>query len=341
MSTNRNRILVTGAAGFIGFHVSRRLLEEGQMVVGADSFSDYYDPRLKEARLQRILDDHPGFRCHRIDLADAEATAKLFEEGGFTHIVHLAAQPGVRYSLENPRAYLDSNLTAFLNVLEGCRRTDPQHLVYASSSSVYGANRKLPFRESDGVDHPVSLYGVTKKSNEVMAHCYAHLYRIPATGLRFFTVYGPWGRPDMAFFKFTRAILAGEAIDVYNRGRLQRDFTFVDDIVEGITRVLRQPAQPDPEWNAERPRPNLSDAPFRIYNIGNGQPVPLMRFIHAIEKAVGKSARIRYLPMQAGDVLETAADISQLERDFGYSPSTTIEVGIGRFVDWYREFYGA
>ncbi|HSR67788.1 MAG TPA: NAD-dependent epimerase [Acidobacteriota bacterium] len=340
MSKQEKRILVTGAAGFIGFHLTRRLLRSGEAVEGLDHFSPYYDPELKEARLERLLQERPGFVCRRIDLADRRAAAEVFEDGCYSHVVHLAAQPGVRYSLQEPHAYLESNITGFLNVLEGCRRIQPRHLVYASSSSVYGANRKLPLAESDRVDHPLSLYGATKKSNEMMAHCYAHLYRIPVTGLRLFTVYGPWGRPDMAFFKFVRAILKGEEIEVYNQGKMERDFTYVDDIVEGMVRVLQRPARPHPQWDAENPLPDVSDAPFRTYNIGCGRALPLLDFIAAIEDALGKKARIRYLPMQPGDVLSTAADVSKLEKDFGYRPDTRVRQGIEKFVQWYRRFYG-
>ena len=333
------RILLTGVAGFIGFHVGRRLLDRGDSVVGVDNLNDYYDVRLKQDRLAR-LDGAPGFRFEKLDLADREATARLFEENRFDTVIHLAAQAGVRYSLTNPHAYIDSNLVAFGNLLEGCRHGGVKHLAYASSSSVYGANRKLPFAVGDSVDHPVSLYAATKKANELMAHTYSHLYRLPTTGLRFFTVYGPWGRPDMAIYLFTRAILAGKPIDVYNHGDMRRDFTYIDDIVEGVVRVADRPAQPDPEWSAEQPNPSTSNAPYRVYNIGNHQPAELPHVIETLEKCLGRKAEKRFLPMQPGDVVETYADVDDLARDVGFRPDTPLEVGIARFVEWYREYHG-
>jgi UDP-glucuronate 4-epimerase len=315
------RILVTGAAGFIGLHLAQRLLERGDTVVGLDNLNDYYDVSLKEARLAR-LHAHAGFTFVRADLADRAAMESAFASPRFEAIVNLAAQAGVRHSLECPHEYVDANVTGFLNVLEGARRQGTDHLVYASTSSVYGANRNLPYREADDTDHPLSLYAATKKANEVMAHAYAHLFGIPSTGLRFFTVYGPWGRPDMALFKFTRGILAGEAIPVYNRGQMDRDFTYIDDIVEGIVRVVDRPA------------------PYRIFNIGNNQRVPLMRYIEALEEALGMKARLDLLPMQAGDVPATEADTSALDAAVGFKPATPVEEGVRRFVDWYRSYYG-
>jgi len=332
------RVLVTGAAGFIGMHTVARLLDAGATVAGVDSFDPYYDVALKEARLARLA-GRAGFAFERVDLADAAAAAALLAPGAFTHVVHLAAQPGVRYSLVNPQAYVRNNLVAFGNVLEGCRRAGIAHLVYASSSSVYGANHTLPFSEDQNVDHPVSLYAATKKANELMAHSYAHLYRLPCTGLRFFTVYGPWGRPDMALFKFTRGILAGEAIPVFNRGEMVRDFTYIDDIVEGVVRAIDQPARADPAWSALAPRPSSSNAPYRIYNIGNSQPVKLMRYIEVLERCLGKKAILDLLPLQDGDVPETVADVSRLAAAVGFKPATPVEVGIARFVEWYRSYY--
>jgi UDP-glucuronate 4-epimerase len=331
-------ILVTGAAGFIGSHVVQRLLERGEEVVGLDTISDYYDPKLKFARLAR-LETNSAFRFLRADVGDRDTMRDLFAGGGFDKVVHLAAQAGVRYSIENPHAYADANLTGFLNILEGCRHAGVKHLVYASSSSVYGANAKLPFSVSDSVDHPVSLYAATKKANELMAHAYAHLYRLPVTGLRFFTVYGPWGRPDMALFLFTRKILAGEPIDVFNHGEHRRDFTYVDDITEGVVRTLDKVATPSPDWNAMQPDPAVSSAPYRLYNIGNNQPVRLIDFIGAIEKALGRKAVMNMLPMQPGDVESTYADIEALGEAVGFRPRTPIEEGIAKFVDWYRSYY--
>jgi len=334
------KVLVTGAAGFIGSHVTERLLARGDEVVGLDNLCDYYDPELKRARLAR-LEGSKGFSFAELDVADREGMRDLFDAGGFRRVVHLAAQAGVRYSLENPYAYVDANLGGFITVLEGCRWSEVDHLVYASSSSVYGANESYPFSVGDSVDHPVSLYAATKKADELMAHSYSHLFGLPATGLRFFTVYGPWGRPDMALFLFTRAILAGLPIQVYNHGKMRRDFTYVDDIVEGVVRVLDRPPIADGDWDPVAPNPGSSRAPWRVYNIGRGDPVELERFISAIEAATGKEAIKDYQPLQAGDVPATAADVTALKRDFGYEPSTPVEEGVERFVAWYREYYGA
>ncbi len=332
------RVLVTGAAGFIGNETARVLLERGDEVVGIDNLNDYYDPALKQARLAR-LDGHNRFSFEKLDLADRDGMARLFAEGRFERVVHLGAQAGVRFSIENPQAYLDSNLIGFGHVLEGCRRNGVEHLVYASSSSVYGANTRTPFRVEDNVDHPVSLYAATKKANEGMAHAYSHLYGLPTTGLRFFTVYGPWGRPDMAPMIFTRKILAGEPIEVFNEGRHERDFTYVDDIVEGVVRVLDNIAAPDPAWSSDEPGPATSSAPWRLYNIGNSDPVPLMQFIATIEQALGRKAVMEMKPRQPGDVLRTAADVSALEAAVGFRPHTPLAEGIGRMVRWYRDFY--
>jgi UDP-glucuronate 4-epimerase len=332
------RFLVTGAAGFIGFHTSQRLLARGDVVVGLDNLNDYYNVGLKQDRLNQLL-PNSAFSFHKVDLADRDAVTEVFERGRFDRVIHLAAQAGVRYSLQNPHAYVTSNLIGFLNVLEGCRHADVKHLVYASSSSVYGANQKMPFAVHDSVDHPLSLYAATKKSNELMAHAYSHLYGLPTTGLRFFTVYGPWGRPDMAMWLFSDAILKGRAIDVFNRGDMRRDFTYVDDIVEGVVRVADRIASPDPNWSPLSPDPASSLAPFRVYNIGNNQPVELMTLIAILEKALGKKAEVNLLPMQSGDVPATYADIDDLTRDVGFRPSTPIEVGVARFVDWYRAYH--
>jgi UDP-glucuronate 4-epimerase len=332
------KFLVTGAAGFIGFHVSRRLLDRGDEVVGFDNLNDYYDVRLKYARLAQ-LEGRPQFRFVKADLADREALQQLFATERPEVVIHLAAQAGVRYSLENPHAYVDSNLVGFINILEGCRHHGVRHLAYASSSSVYGANTRMPFSVHHNVDHPVSLYAATKKANELMAHTYSHLYRLPTTGLRFFTVYGPWGRPDMALFKFTQAILAGEPIDVYNHGRMQRDFTYIDDIVEGVVRVADRVAMANPAWSGDAPDPGTSLAPYRIYNIGNHSPVELLYFIEVVEKCLGRQAEKRLLPIQAGDVPATYADVEDLTHDVGFQPATPIEEGIARFVAWYREYY--
>jgi UDP-glucuronate 4-epimerase len=330
------KVLVTGAAGFIGFHVARALLDRGDDVVGVDNLNAYYDVSLKEARLERLADRRFIFK--RVDVSDRAAVAALFEDLRPAGVVHLAAQPGVRYSLINPHAYTDSNVTGFLNVLEGCRHFPVEHLVYASSSSVYGASM-APFSEQQNVDHPVSLYGATKKANELMAHAYAHLYRLPVTGLRFFTVYGPWGRPDMALFKFTRGILASEPIPVFNKGQMIRDFTYIDDIVEGVVRILDVVPEPDPNWKSDDPDPATSNAPYRIYNIGNNRPVELLHYISVLEQCLGRKAQLDLLPMQPGDVPSTMADVSDLEQATGFRPKTTVEEGVAAFVKWYREYY--
>lgn len=334
------KILVTGAAGFIGFHTSARLLTRGDEVVGFDNLNDYYDVRLKEARLKRLT-SHPAFRFIRGELADSKAMTEIFRTERFDSVVHLAAQAGVRYSLANPHAYIESNLVGFTNILEGVRHNRVRHLVYASSSSVYGANTKLPFSVNQNVDHPVSLYAATKKANELMAHSYSHLYRVPTTGLRFFTVYGPWGRPDMALFLFTKAILAGEPIDLFNHGRMKRDFTYIDDIVEGVIRVLDRPAASNPGWDGANPDSATSTAPYRLYNIGNNSPVELARLVEVLEHALGRIAEKRLVEMQPGDVPATYADIDTLANDVGFTPSTPIDVGVRRFVDWYRSYYTA
>lgn len=333
-----NRVLVTGAAGFIGFHLSKRLLSDGFQVVGIDNLNDYYDPSLKKSRLA-ILQEDGRFSFFRADIADRVAMAGFFAQNSFTAVLHMAAQAGVRYSLVNPHAYADSNLTGFLNILEGCRNSGSGHLVYASSSSVYGANTTMPFSVHQNVDHPLSLYAATKKANELMAHTYSALYGIPTTGLRFFTVYGPWGRPDMALFLFTRAILEGKPIDIFNNGQMERDFTYVDDIVEGVVRVMKQPAVPDPRWSSAAPDPSGSSAPYRIYNIGNRRPVKLTRFIELLEGAIGKKAVKNFMPMQPGDLASTCADISELSAATGFSPDTPVETGVARFVEWYRDYY--
>ena len=332
------RVLVTGAAGFIGSTLSHRLLDRGDEVLGYDNLNDYYDVRLKEARLERLT-PRAGFSFLKASLEDRAALERAFTDFRPQRVVNLAAQAGVRYSLENPRAYIDANIVGFINILECCRHGGIEHLVYASSSSVYGANRKLPFAVEDSVDHPVSLYAATKKSNELMAHTYSHLFGLPTTGLRFFTVYGPWGRPDMALFLFTRKILAGEPIDVFNFGQHTRDFTYVDDIVEGVIRTLDRVPGPDPAFDPLLPSPASSSAPYRVYNIGNHRPVQLSRYIELIEQALGRTAEKRLLPLQPGDVPDTEADVDALMRDTGYSPETPVEVGIQRFVDWYRAFY--
>lgn len=332
-------VLVTGAAGFIGFHFSRRLLAEGRPVLGVDCVNDYYDPALKRDRLA-ILGKDSGFGFVKADLADAAATRELFSRYGFETVVHLAAQAGVRYSLVNPHAYTEANITGFLNILEGCRAVKSKHLLFASSSSVYGGNKAVPFSVHDNVDHPVSLYAATKKANELMAHTYAHLYGLACTGLRFFTVYGPWGRPDMALFLFTRAMLAGKPIDVFNHGNMGRDFTYIDDITESMRRILDSPPAPDPAWNGNKPDPATSCAPYRVYNIGNNKPVRLLDFIATIEQCLGIEAKKNFLPMQPGDVAETYADIEDLARDFGFRPGTPLREGIARFIDWYKEYYG-
>lgn len=349
------KILVTGTAGFIGSFVATQLAEMGNDVVGVDSINDYYDVNLKFGRLERdgvdpvkaekgdmvVSGKYPAYRFIRLQLEDRESLEKIFSEENFDKVCHLAAQAGVRYSLTNPHAYIDANIVAFVNILEGCRHNNIKHLVYASSSSVYGLNEKFPFSTKDNVDHPISLYAATKKSNELMAHTYSHLYNIPTTGLRFFTVYGPWGRPDMALFLFTKAILEGKPIDVFNMGEMRRDFTYIDDIVEGVLRVLDKPPVGNEEWSGKAPNPSSSRAPYKIYNIGNNSPVGLMEYIDAIEKALGKKAEKNFLPMQPGDVAATWADVDDLIADLDYSPSVGVEEGVQRFIDWYKEFYKA
>lgn len=333
-----SKIFVTGAAGFIGYHLSERLLQRGDTVIGIDNVNDYYDVTLKEARLAR-LQKHENFRFERVDIADQHALATLFEREKPDVVVNLAAQAGVRYSLENPQAYIDANIHGFTNILEGCRHHNVKHLVYASSSSVYGSNTQMPFSVEHNVDHPVSLYAATKKSNELMAHTYSHLFGLPTTGLRFFTVYGPWGRPDMAMFLFTEAILKGEPIKVFNHGNMRRDFTYIDDIVEGIVRVIDRPATPDPDWSSDDPSPASSKAPYRVYNIGNDDPVELMHLIETIEKELGQEAAKNFMDMQPGDVPASWADVDTLTRDVGFKPSTSIEDGVARFISWYRDYY--
>lgn len=334
------KFLVTGAAGFIGFHAAQLLLERGDEVVGLDNLNDYYDVSLKEARLA-LLKQRPNFRFVRLELADRAAMQELFAKEKFARVIHLAAQAGVRYSLQNPLAYVDSNVVGFANVLEGCRHNSVEHLVYASTSSVYGANTKMPFSVHQNVDHPLSFYAATKKANELMAHTYAYLYRLPVTGLRFFTVYGPWGRPDMALFLFTKNILAGKPIDVFNYGNHRRDFTFVDDIAQGVVRSADRVATANAAWNGDDPDPGTSKAPYRLYNIGNNQPVELMRYIECIENCLGRKAQKNLLPLQPGDVPDTFADIDDLVRDVGYRPATPVEVGVERFIRWYVDFYKA
>jgi UDP-glucuronate 4-epimerase len=338
MQDRRMKILVTGSAGFIGFHLAQRLLARGDEVVGLDNLNDYYDTGLKDAR-RNLLEAHPGFRFVQASLEDRPTMATLFSDERFDMVANLAAQAGVRYSLQNPHAYIDSNIVGFMNVLEGCRHNAVKHLVYASSSSVYGANTTVPFSVHHTADHPVSLYAATKKTNELMAHTYAHLYRLPVTGLRFFTVYGPWGRPDMAYFSFTKAILEGRPIDVFNHGRMQRDFTYIDDIVEGVVRVLGHIPQSDPAWDPADPDPASSNAPYRLFNIGNNQPVELGHFIEVLEECLGKPANKNMLPIQAGEVPVTCADVDDLMREVGFRPSTPIQEGLRRFVAWYRGFY--
>ncbi len=332
------KILVTGAAGFIGFHTARRLLARGDTVVGLDCVNDYYDPAIKEARL-RMLREQPGFSFVKMDIADRTGMEAFFRDNPFDKVIHLAAQAGVRYSITNPHVYIDSNIQGFINILEGCRHSKVAHLTYASSSSVYGSNESMPFSIHDNIDHPVSLYAATKKANELMAHCYSHLYGLPTTGLRFFTVYGPWGRPDMALFLFTKAILEGRPIDVYNHGKMRRDFTYIDDIVEGIVRVNDHTAEPNPEWSGKHPDPGTSKAPYRVYNIGNHDPVELIDFIGEIEKNLGKTAIKNFLPLQPGDVPMSFADVEDLVRDVDYRPNTPVAVGIARFIEWYRAYF--
>ncbi len=342
MDINFHKILITGAAGFIGFHLAERLLDNGCHVTGVDNLNPYYDVRLKENRLA-ILASHENFEFHKIDLSDKKGLEKIFTNISFDVVVNLAAQAGVRYSLTNPNAYVDSNIVGFVNILECCRHSHARgvikHLVFASSSSVYGANTKMPFSVHDNVDHPVSLYAASKKSNELMAHAYSHLFQLPCTGLRFFTVYGPWGRPDMALFLFTKAILAGEPIKIFNHGKMKRDFTYIDDIVEGVVRVMGRLPKPNQEWSGDAPDPGSSYAPYKLYNIGNNNPVELMEFIAAIEKALGKKAKKEFLDLQPGDVPATYADIDDLIKDVGFKPATTIETGIKRFISWYEDYY--
>jgi len=333
-----NKILVTGAAGFIGFHLCQRLLHRGDQVIGLDNLNDYYDVVLKQARLAQ-LQQLPNFSFHKLDLANQEGMTQLFATQHFDGVVNLAAQVGVRYSVKNPQAYVQSNLVGFGNILEGCRYSGVEHLVFASSSSVYGANTKIPFSVHDTVDHPLSIYGATKKANELMAHTYSHLYRLPITGLRFFTVYGTWGRPDMAPFLFTKAILENQPIDVFNYGKMRRDFTYIDDIIEGVVRVLDKVPDPDPNWSSDTPDPSSSNAPYKLYNIGNNQPIELMHFIEVLEDCLGKKAEMNMLPLQPGDVLATYADVDNLVQDVGFKPNTSIEAGIERFVAWYRDYY--
>ncbi len=335
----KNKVLVTGAAGFIGFSLAKRFLERGDEVIGIDNMNDYYDVNLKKARLAQ-LNERQGFRFAKMSLEDREAILSLFKEERFDKVINLAAQAGVRYSLINPYSYIDSNIVGFINLLEGCRHNGVKHLIFASSSSVYGANTKMPFSVHDNVDHPVSLYAATKKANELMAHTYSHLYQLPCTGLRFFTVYGPWGRPDMALFLFTKAILEKRPIDVFNYGKMQRDFTYIDDIVEGVVRVADKIPQPDTKWSGDKPDPSTSRAPYKIYNIGNNNPVELMRFIEVLENALGKKAEKNLLPIQLGDVPATYANVDDLVKDVGFKPATSIEDGIRLFVKWYKEYYG-
>ncbi|MGQ8974969.1 NAD-dependent epimerase [Acinetobacter schindleri] len=337
------KILVTGAAGFIGFHVSKKLLERGDDVVGFDNMNDYYDPALKQARVdlltQTAEQQSRQFDFYHANLADKAAVDKCFQEHQFDRVIHLAAQAGVRYSLENPMSYVESNIVGFTNIIEACRSAKTPHLTYASTSSVYGANTTMPFSEKHGVDHPIQFYAATKRANELIAHSYSHLFKLPTTGLRFFTVYGPWGRPDMALFKFTKNIIEGKSIPVFNHGNHTRDFTFVADIAEGVIRSSDQIAAPNPDWDSNNPDPSTSNAPFRIFNIGNNSPVKLIEYIHAIEKAVGKEAILDLLPLQPGDVPDTFADSSALEQSVGYKPSVSVEDGVKQFVDWYRDFY--
>lgn len=331
-------ILVTGAAGFIGFHLTKRLLEENYQVIGIDNLNGYYDVRLKNERL-KIVENNPNFRFYKIDLADKEALDTIFQKHSINIVINLAAQAGVRYSINHPHSYVQSNIVGFLNVLEACKHSHVEHLIYASSSSVYGANSKIPFSTKDSVDHPVSMYAATKKANELLAHTYSHLYNIPTTGFRFFTVYGPWGRPDMAYYTFTRDIIEGNKIKVFNYGDMKRDFTYIDDIVEGIMRLLYRPPQPNCGWDREHPEPSSSYAPFKIYNIGHNNPVKLMDFIQLLETLIDKKAKIEFLPMQPGDVKETYADITDLQNDVGFSPTTPLEIGLSQFVDWYLKYY--
>ncbi|MDL2124623.1 MAG: NAD-dependent epimerase [Deltaproteobacteria bacterium] len=339
MNFQFNRVLVTGAAGFIGFHLSMRLLKDGCHVTGIDNLNSYYDVKLKEARLERLT-SFENFSFYKMDISDKKSLEEIFNNTKYDVVVNLAAQAGVRYSIENPHAYVDSNIVGFVNLLEACRHNDVKHLVFASSSSVYGANTKMPFSVHNNVDHPVSLYAATKKANELMAHAYSHLYGLHCTGLRFFTVYGPWGRPDMALFLFTKAILEEKPIKVFNQGRMQRDFTYIDDITEGVVRIMGRLPEPDPTWNGDNPDPGTSYARYKIYNIGNNNPVELMEFIGVIEKVLGKKAKKEFLELQPGDVPATYADIDDLIKDVGFKPETTIETGIKQFILWYNEYYG-
>jgi UDP-glucuronate 4-epimerase len=339
MELKYHNVLVTGAAGFIGFHLAKRLLADGYQVVGLDNMNPYYDISLKEARLEGLKKE-ANFRFFQIDLCDRSQLQDLFARQGFEVVVNLAAQAGVRYSLENPYAYVDANLVGFINVLECCRHQDVKHLVFASSSSVYGANTRMPFSVHHNVDHPVSLYAATKKANELMAHTYSHLFQLPCTGLRFFTVYGPWGRPDMALFLFTRAILEDKPIKVFNHGKMQRDFTYIDDIIEGVVRVMGRLPEANPNWSGDAPDPGTSSAPYKVYNIGNNNPVELNKFIEVIEEIIGKKAKKKLMDIQPGDVAATYADVDDLMQDVGFKPETPIEVGIARFVEWYKDFYG-
>ena len=338
MPNSRSRILVTGAAGFVGHHLGLRLLADGHEVIGLDNLNDYYDPALKHARLA-LTTPHPRFRFVKADLGDQAAMEQVFAQTHFDRVVHLGAQAGVRHSLQKPLEYIHSNLVGFAHVLEGCRAQKTPHLLYASSSSVYGANEKMPWAAQDNVDHPVSLYAATKKSNELMAHSYAHLYGLPCTGLRFFTVYGPWGRPDMAYYKFAQAMVAGRPIEVYNEGRMQRDFTYIDDVVDAMVRLLDQPPGGDPQWNGQQPDPSSSRAPYRVYNIGNHSPVPLMELIQTLEKLLGVEAIKKMMPMQPGDVQATCADVAPLQRDADFAPATPLQTGLGHFVRWFREYH--
>ena len=331
------KVLITGAAGFIGSTLAKKLIKQGYEVIGIDNINDYYSVELKEDRLKSIGEEH--FTFYKTDLEDYERVNQIFEDEKPDVVVNLAAQAGVRYSLENPRAYIDSNIVGFMNILEGCRHHEVKHLIYASSSSVYGANTNKPFKTSDNIDHPLSLYAATKKSNELMAHTYSHLYNLPTTGLRFFTVYGPWGRPDMALFKFTKAVVNDETIDVYNHGNMMRDFTYVDDIVEAISRLIQKPAQPNPEWSGANPDPSSSYAPYKIYNIGNNSPVRLMEFVEAIENKLGKTAKKNYMDLQPGDVPETYANVDDLFKNIDFKPQTSIQDGVNKFIDWYLDYY--
>ena len=340
MNKNVKKNIVTGSAGFIGSSLCIKLLERGDSIIGIDNHNDYYDPKIKEARLQRLT-KYSNYQHYRVDISDKSSLDKIFKDSNPHNVVNLAAQAGVRYSIENPLAYINSNIVGFAHILENCRQHKVEHLVYASTSSVYGANTKMPFSEHDSANHPLSVYAASKKSNELMAHTYSHLYKLPTTGLRFFTVYGPWGRPDMALFKFTKAILEEKPIDVFNHGKHTRDFTYIDDIVEGILKTLDQPASINFDWNGNQPDPANSNAPWRIYNIGNSKPVQLMDYIDALEKSLGKKSKINFLPLQPGDVADTYADVNNLQKKFNYKPSTTIVDGVSNFIEWYKSYYNA